>query len=151
MCKKVFTFKDHCSYLKFHIVCNIQCHCVFSAIQCYKNQCCSNWGPSESASKRKQKCIWKSWVLRRVWGEHGKIRILLELFFGSWLMPATGLCLLIVSDNFTFLVLISICSLLFTQVLQKQESKHLYSRKEGERPENKAKNRYKNILPCELT
>lgn len=36
-----------------------------------------------------------------------------------------------------------------TQVLQKQESKHLYSRKEGERPENKAKNRYKNILPCE--
>ncbi|KAL9970307.1 hypothetical protein ACROYT_G022661 [Oculina patagonica] len=32
-------------------------------------------------------------------------------------------------------------------VLQKQESKHLYSRKEGERPENKAKNRYKNILP----
>ena len=35
------------------------------------------------------------------------------------------------------------------QVLQKQESKHLYSRKEGERPENKPKNRYKNILPCE--
>lgn len=33
------------------------------------------------------------------------------------------------------------------EVLQKQESKHLYSRKEGERPENKAKNRYKNILP----
>ena len=34
------------------------------------------------------------------------------------------------------------------QVLQKQECKHLYSRKEGERPENKAKNRFKNILPC---
>ncbi|XP_068699267.1 tyrosine-protein phosphatase non-receptor type 11-like [Montipora capricornis] len=33
------------------------------------------------------------------------------------------------------------------EVLQKQECKHLYSRKEGERPENKAKNRYKNILP----
>ena len=28
------------------------------------------------------------------------------------------------------------------------EFKHLYSRKEGQRPENKAKNRYKNILPC---
>ncbi|XP_073252886.1 tyrosine-protein phosphatase non-receptor type 11-like isoform X2 [Porites lutea] len=33
------------------------------------------------------------------------------------------------------------------EVLQKQECKHLYSRKEGERPENKPKNRYKNILP----
>ncbi|XP_020898511.1 tyrosine-protein phosphatase non-receptor type 11 [Exaiptasia diaphana] len=33
------------------------------------------------------------------------------------------------------------------EVLQKQECKHLYSRKEGERPENKSKNRYKNILP----
>ncbi|XP_032236419.1 tyrosine-protein phosphatase non-receptor type 11 [Nematostella vectensis] len=33
------------------------------------------------------------------------------------------------------------------EVLQKQECKHLYSRKEGERPEVKAKNRYKNILP----
>ena len=30
------------------------------------------------------------------------------------------------------------------------EFKHLYSRKEGQRPENKAKNRYKNILPCLL-
>lgn len=38
--------------------------------------------------------------------------------------------------------------LLYIQVLQKQECKHLYSRKEGERPENKSKNRYKNILPC---
>ncbi|CAH3121789.1 unnamed protein product, partial [Porites lobata] len=33
------------------------------------------------------------------------------------------------------------------EVLQKQECKHLYSRKEGERVENKPKNRYKNILP----
>ncbi|XP_031558481.1 tyrosine-protein phosphatase non-receptor type 11-like [Actinia tenebrosa] len=33
------------------------------------------------------------------------------------------------------------------EVLQKQECKHLYSRKEGEKPENKSKNRYKNILP----
>ncbi|CAH3121816.1 unnamed protein product, partial [Porites lobata] len=33
------------------------------------------------------------------------------------------------------------------EVLQKQDCKHLYSRKEGERPENKPKNRYKNILP----
>lgn len=33
------------------------------------------------------------------------------------------------------------------EVLQKQECKHLYSRKEGDRAENKAKNRYKNILP----
>lgn len=34
------------------------------------------------------------------------------------------------------------------QQLQQQECKHLYSRREGARPENKAKNRYKNILPC---
>ena len=32
--------------------------------------------------------------------------------------------------------------------LQQQECKHLFSRKEGQRPENKNKNRYKNILPC---
>ncbi len=32
--------------------------------------------------------------------------------------------------------------------LQQMEFKHLYSRKEGQRPENKLKNRYKNILPC---
>ena len=32
--------------------------------------------------------------------------------------------------------------------LQHQECKHLYSRKEGQRPENRGKNRYKNILPC---
>lgn len=32
--------------------------------------------------------------------------------------------------------------------LQQLEFKHLYVRKEGQRPENKAKNRYKNILPC---
>ncbi|XP_074927382.1 tyrosine-protein phosphatase non-receptor type 6 isoform X4 [Chelonoidis abingdonii] len=31
--------------------------------------------------------------------------------------------------------------------LQKQEAKHLYDRHEGQRPENKGKNRYKNILP----
>ena len=35
--------------------------------------------------------------------------------------------------------------------LQQQECKHLYSRKEGQRPENKAKNRYKNILPFDHT
>lgn len=34
------------------------------------------------------------------------------------------------------------------EFLQQQECKHLYSRKEGQRPENRAKNRYKNILPC---
>ena len=34
------------------------------------------------------------------------------------------------------------------QQLQQQEVRHLYSRKEGQRPENKGKNRYKNILPC---
>ena len=32
--------------------------------------------------------------------------------------------------------------------LQQQECKHLYSRKEGQKAENKMKNRYKNILPC---
>ena len=35
------------------------------------------------------------------------------------------------------------------QVLQQQECKLLYPRKEGQRAENKSKNRYKNILPCE--
>ncbi|XP_064415041.1 tyrosine-protein phosphatase non-receptor type 6-like [Latimeria chalumnae] len=35
--------------------------------------------------------------------------------------------------------------------LQKQESKLLYSRSEGQRPENKSKNRYKNILPFDHT
>ena len=34
--------------------------------------------------------------------------------------------------------------------LQHQECKHLYSRKEGQRAENRGKNRYKNILPCKL-
>ena len=33
--------------------------------------------------------------------------------------------------------------------LQQQECKHLFSRKEGQRPDNRGKNRYKNILPCE--
>ena len=33
--------------------------------------------------------------------------------------------------------------------LQQQEHKSLHSRKEGAKPENKKKNRYKNILPCE--
>lgn len=33
-------------------------------------------------------------------------------------------------------------------MLQQQECKLLYPRKEGQRPENKSKNRYKNILPC---
>lgn len=32
--------------------------------------------------------------------------------------------------------------------LQQLECRHLFSRKEGQRPENRAKNRYKNILPC---
>ena len=41
-------------------------------------------------------------------------------------------------------------SYMFSQVLEKQEWNHLYTTKEGERPENKAKNRYKNILPCEM-
>lgn len=35
------------------------------------------------------------------------------------------------------------------QSLQKQEVKNLHQRLEGQRPENKCKNRYKNILPCE--
>ena len=39
---------------------------------------------------------------------------------------------------------------IYFQQLQQTECKHLYSRKEGQKPENKAKNRYKNILPCKL-
>ncbi|KAG1683060.1 Tyrosine-protein phosphatase non-receptor type 11 [Nymphon striatum] len=35
--------------------------------------------------------------------------------------------------------------------LQQQECKHLYSRKEGQKPETRAKNRYKNILPFDHT
>ncbi|CAM1308650.1 PTPN11 (predicted) [Pycnogonum litorale] len=35
--------------------------------------------------------------------------------------------------------------------LQQQECKHLYSRKEGQKAENRAKNRYKNILPFDHT
>ena len=34
--------------------------------------------------------------------------------------------------------------------LQQQDSKTLFDRKEGAKPENKRKNRYKNILPCEF-
>lgn len=37
------------------------------------------------------------------------------------------------------------------EVLQQQECKLLYPRKEGQRPENKCKNRYKNILPFDTT
>ena len=33
-------------------------------------------------------------------------------------------------------------------MLQQQEMRHLFSKNEGQRPENKIKNRYKNILPC---
>ena len=35
--------------------------------------------------------------------------------------------------------------------LQQQEHKNLYSRKDGAKPENRAKNRFKNILPCEFS
>ncbi|XP_067329107.1 tyrosine-protein phosphatase non-receptor type 11-like isoform X1 [Anolis sagrei] len=37
------------------------------------------------------------------------------------------------------------------EMLQQQECKFLYPRKEGQRMENKAKNRYKNILPFDTT
>ncbi|XP_077465095.1 tyrosine-protein phosphatase non-receptor type 11b isoform X2 [Stigmatopora argus] len=37
------------------------------------------------------------------------------------------------------------------EVLQQQECKLLYPRKEGMKPENKSKNRYKNILPFDTT
>ncbi|XP_075695841.1 tyrosine-protein phosphatase non-receptor type 11-like [Rhinoderma darwinii] len=37
------------------------------------------------------------------------------------------------------------------EMLQQQECKLLYPRKEGQRPENKIKNRYKNILPFDTT
>uniref|UniRef100_T1J4B3 Tyrosine-protein phosphatase non-receptor type n=1 Tax=Strigamia maritima TaxID=126957 RepID=T1J4B3_STRMM len=37
------------------------------------------------------------------------------------------------------------------EALQQQECKHLYSRKEGQRLENRNKNRYKNILPFDHT
>ncbi|XP_022666879.1 tyrosine-protein phosphatase non-receptor type 11-like isoform X2 [Varroa destructor] len=35
--------------------------------------------------------------------------------------------------------------------IQQQECKHLYSRKEGQKPENRSRNRYKNILPFDDT
>lgn len=41
------------------------------------------------------------------------------------------------------------CRLSLLQTLQKLEAKVKKSREEGQRPENKSKNRYKNILPCE--
>lgn len=34
--------------------------------------------------------------------------------------------------------------------LQQQECRHSFSRHEGQKLENRSKNRYKNILPCEL-
>jgi len=34
-------------------------------------------------------------------------------------------------------------------MLGQQETKQLHARKEGKREENRPKNRYKNILPCE--
>ncbi|UXI15577.1 hypothetical protein NH340_JMT01520 [Sarcoptes scabiei] len=37
------------------------------------------------------------------------------------------------------------------EYLQQQACKHLYSRKAGEKPENRNKNRYKNILPFDYT
>lgn len=37
------------------------------------------------------------------------------------------------------------------EALQEMESVHAYPRKEGQRPENKTKNRYKNILPFDYT
>uniref|UniRef100_A0AC11EVC2 Uncharacterized protein n=1 Tax=Ovis aries TaxID=9940 RepID=A0AC11EVC2_SHEEP len=37
------------------------------------------------------------------------------------------------------------------EMLQQQECRLLYPRKEGQRPENKSKNRYKNILPFDTT
>lgn len=40
--------------------------------------------------------------------------------------------------------------ILASQSLQKQEVKNLHQRLEGQRPENKSKNRYKNILPCKF-
>ena len=61
----------------------------------------------------------------------------------------TRLSLLIETLTGTHVRSRKLSSFYIAQVLQKQECKHLYSRKEGERPENKAKNRYKNILPCE--
>lgn len=35
--------------------------------------------------------------------------------------------------------------------LQQQECRHTFSRREGQRNENRAKNRYKNILPCKYS
>lgn len=45
--------------------------------------------------------------------------------------------------------ILQLCHLSLLQTLQKLEAKVKKSREEGQRPENKSKNRYKNILPCE--
>lgn len=50
--------------------------------------------------------------------------------------------------QFILLLLNPVICVGFIQTLQQQECKLLYSRKEGQRQENKNKNRYKNILPC---
>lgn len=50
--------------------------------------------------------------------------------------------------SLSFSLLFCLSFSLGDQVLQQQECKLLYPRKEGQKPENKSKNRYKNILPC---
>lgn len=61
-------------------------------------------------------------------------------------------CLYHCSTNIQLVIFLSVFfSNVFPQMLQQQECKLLYPRKEGQRAENKSKNRYKNILPCTST
>lgn len=78
--------------------------------------------------------------------------IFFSLLPSSWLRPAVagddGVCFKARRPPATGRV---IPASWFPQMLQQQECKFLYPRKEGQRVENKAKNRYKNILPCKIT
>lgn len=83
------------------------------------------------------------------WG--GRIWLILKECAQNYLMHHSGYSFVVVFFNFLELFLVEMPPFLVSlhnQVLQQQECKLLYPRKEGQKPENKSKNRYKNILPC---